>query len=94
MCTPAFTAEQLSDIRRELLEGHAIKLAVTATSLSWIIASDAILAFWDDHPLSALQLHTLSTAFDQLIKHGFKFACLTPAKNSRRPFGTPTRKAA
>lgn len=94
MRAPEYTVEQLSAIRRELLEGNAIKLAVTATSLSWIIAPDASLAFWDDRPLSALQLHAVSTAFSQLIKHGFKFACLNPAKTSRRPFGTPTRKAA
>ena len=94
MRASSFTVEQLSAIRRELIEGHAVKLAVTATSLSWIIQPDVTLAFWDDRPLSASQQQALSIGFHQLINKGFQFACLTPAHHNNLPFGMPTRKAA
>ena len=86
--------EEISAVRRHLLEGHAVILAVSATTIAWIVSPEVALAFWDDRPLHHFQHISISNALNTMLEKGWRFPCLKRPKLNKPMGYTPSSQAA
>lgn len=91
---PAFTPQQVQEVRAELLGGPTSALAIAASCIAWVVSPETALALWRGADLTTYQHSAVSHAINQLVTSGWQFNCLTPAAPIGPAFTAPRLRVA